>query len=355
LKILAPASSPEEVSGLVKAGAQEVYCGVLSDEWCRAYTNIASINRVERRMGNLADYSVLEELVQEAHRGGARVNLTLNALFSAPQYPLLERELDCALQCGVDALIVADPGMLLFLNKLGVTQEIHVSTGGTVFNSETALFFQELGASRIILPRGLTSEEIAPFKERAPGLEFEVFVLNGGCMFTDGFCTFHHGLKDRDASRRATQSTVGKTALDLIYRLPTRAQQAVMDRIVPLVSDNACGLKYDVQNMGRGPSNPQEDRRAIRRIKSMTRLVWSKSRVCGACEMERFHHSGIHALKIVGRTFPGSSKVQDVRFIAAVREVLAGESLEHGAFVQRVKRLFLEIYGVPCGECCYYP
>ena len=355
LKILAPANAPGEVSGLLKAGADELYCGVLSPEWYRAYTNIASINRVERRMGNLPDYSALKELVQEAHGGGSRVNLTLNALFTAPQYDLLERELDAALQCGVDALIVADPGLVLFLNRLGVQKEIHISTGGTVFNSETALFFQELGARRIILPRGLSAAELASFKARAPSLEFEVFVLNGGCMFTDGFCTFHHGLKDRHGSQRATQTALGKTALGLIYRLPARVQQAVMDSVVPLVTDNACSLRYSVQDLGRGSSSVMDQERIISRVQNMNRSLWSKSRVCGACEMDRLHQRGIHAVKIVGRTFPGSSKVQDLGFIAAVRDLLAGEPLDHGAFKEQVGRLFSERYGLTCQECCYYP
>ena len=153
MKILSPVSKPEEVIPLAEAGAEEFYMGVLDTAWRKKYTNVGSINRREWSVSNLSSYDDLNKAVSDAHKMGGRVYMTMNALYSAHQYEALLGNLEEIRKTEVDALIVADPGLLLLLKETGWNREIHMSTGATVFNHRTAKFYHEQGAHRIVFPR----------------------------------------------------------------------------------------------------------------------------------------------------------------------------------------------------------
>ncbi|MCK5393081.1 MAG: U32 family peptidase, partial [Candidatus Omnitrophica bacterium] len=160
IKVLAPINRPEEVEQIIKAGADELYCGVLPENWKQRYSNIASPNRREWTSANLSNFGQLREIVKTAHSYGVPVYFAVNAFFTEQQYPLIMSHITEAKAAGVDALIVADIGLMLNIKEANLDINIHISNCGTAFNSETVEFYRDLGASRIVLPRQLMIDEI---------------------------------------------------------------------------------------------------------------------------------------------------------------------------------------------------
>ncbi|MBU1125255.1 MAG: U32 family peptidase, partial [Candidatus Omnitrophica bacterium] len=149
LKILAPFRGKNEIVPLIESGVDEFYCGYLDPEWEVTYSSL----EFERKGGgsNFTDLQELRASVRLAHRKGVPVFVTVNGLYVKAQYPLLLKIIKKLKTLDADGFIVADMGVLLTLRKQGFKEQIHISTGGTVFNSEAARFYKDWGASRIIL------------------------------------------------------------------------------------------------------------------------------------------------------------------------------------------------------------
>ena len=196
MKILAPVNNSREVEPIIRAGADELYCGIIPEDWMQKYGNVASLNRREWKAANLMGFNELERIIFIAHNHNVPVYLTLNALYSNEQYPLLYKQLEQIKNMQLDALIVVDLSLLLSIKNLDVGMDIHISTGATLFNLNTIEFFKEFGVSRIVLPRQLQIEEIRSLTQKYPAIQFEVLILNSGCKNIDGFCTFQHGIKE---------------------------------------------------------------------------------------------------------------------------------------------------------------
>ncbi len=191
MNVLAPVRAPDEVPVLCDAGADEFYCGLTPEFWANRYGD-AWVHRRSPRSAGLAGETALARVVEAA--GARPVFVALNA----PCYPgdaiapLVAFGLRLLDRIGVAGLIVAETELLLALAEAGVAGRVHVSSLATCTNRGTAAFFRELGVARIILPRHLTLEEIG--RVLVPGIEFEVFALNDGCVFEEGLCATTHAL-----------------------------------------------------------------------------------------------------------------------------------------------------------------
>ena len=180
---------------LVKSGADELYCGVLPQEWIERYSLAVQFNRRDAGPANMQTTAQLRDLVDHAHRLGATVQLTLNApTYTDDQVPyvcgLAEEAVD---EIGVDALIVADVGLLTALMDRRPDLRVHISSLAAVHNSQAVHFFCDLGASRIILPRQTRVDEAVAMATAVPEVEIEVFILNDGCIYEEGHCSTIHG------------------------------------------------------------------------------------------------------------------------------------------------------------------
>lgn len=191
MRVLAPVRAPAEVEPLASAGADEFYCGVAPPWWAERCGTAWSSRRDPRAAG-VAGVDELDRIVTLA--GTRPVYVALNAAHYPGQ--ALEGLADFGRELladhGVGALIVADVELLLALAERGLAHRVHVSSLATVTNAAAAGFFRDLGAARIILPRHLTLEEIGAAV--VPGVEFEAFALNDGCVFEEGLCATTHAL-----------------------------------------------------------------------------------------------------------------------------------------------------------------
>ena len=354
MKILSPANSAHEVDAVIAAGAGEIYCGVMPGAWKKAYTNVASPNRREWEVSNMTDFEDLAEAVKRAHSKNVPVFLTLNALYTEGQYPELKHFIEQADACGVDALIIADLGLLLLAKEMGWKRDLHVSTGGTAFNSETIEFYREQGASRVIIPRQNRISEIAHIAESADSLEIETFILNRGCKNIDGFCTFHHGVNEVRIPlwwRLPKKLHLDYYLLNWMKRLPV----SLRDRIAhsPIFgSVGACFLSYEVDVTSTTAS--ERERTTLHDNLRRNYNLFTGLDTCGACALWDMHRAGVDSLKIVGRSNPLEKKVRDVSFLAdCIAKVDQFESKQE--FVAFVKRCYRKTYGFSCDQWCYFP
>jgi collagenase-like PrtC family protease len=320
MKLLSPVDKIEEVEKLIQAGADEFYCGLLTSDWHNKYIAGA----INRRPGGGANFTTFDELqtcVSLAHSHAVPVFLTLNEHYYTPkQYPFILDYVARVVSIGVDALLVADLALLLTLKQMNINTRIIISTGGNAFNSETVRFYQDLGASRIILPRHLTLEEINALRNNVSDIELETFILNSRCPNVDGFCTFQHGLADQS--------------------------------IKPLY-ENACMLPYDI-------SVTIQDDIEQGQISWKRQHIWQTVHVddypCGACALYELDRMNIASVKIVGRGNPTARKIADIIFIRSLLDSLENEKPTQKQFHRMAQKLYRETYNRPCRVyMCYYP
>lgn len=355
IRILSPVLNAREAVAVIEAGAKELYCGVMPGAWKKTYSNVASLNRREWASANMNSLEDVRAVTDAAHRLGTPVFLTLNALYTEKQYPEVRQVVQGAASCGIDALIIADLGLLLSVRDMGWQGAIHVSTGGTTFNDEAIAFYRSLGAERVILPRHNRVTEIAAMAARHKDVELETFVMNSGCMNIDGFCTHHHGIRELT---RPVWWNIPKMlhadhhVLRWLKRLPSWLRPR-MSRLLSRTADSSCLLAYDVDVTSAGAS-PEETRRVQATLRNSFG-VFTGFDTCGACSLWEFDRAGITSVKIVGRNNPVEKKVRDVRFLRDCLERLADPALTRDAYAEFARERYRHTYGFPCDRWCYFP
>lgn len=148
----------------------------------------------------------LAEAVRLAHAAGATVHLTLNTVMTDTDTDDLPAFLERIDALGVDALIVADLGALALARCHAPHAELHVSTQASVMSAAAAEAYARLGATRIVLAREMTLEQIRELRQRlTPEVELEVFAHGSLCMAYSGRCLLSAELMGagRSASRGA--------------------------------------------------------------------------------------------------------------------------------------------------------
>jgi putative protease len=186
-EILAPAGTEEAFAAALASGADAVFFGLSEGFNARARSTAFNLEG-------------LPALVRRAHRANAKVYLTVNTLVFEHELDALERFLRGAVASGVDALIVQDPATAFIARRLSPEIRLHASTQMTISSAEGALFAATLGISRVVLPRELSTREIAAFTRESP-LECEVFVHGALCMSWSGQCLTSEAFSERSANR----------------------------------------------------------------------------------------------------------------------------------------------------------
>jgi collagenase-like PrtC family protease len=326
LKLLSPLDNPEEVESLIEAGAGEFYCGVLEETWYKPYP-VISINRRPAGKGHFPNFEELKKAVHCSHRHNVPVFFTINEhYYTHKQLPLVKNYIKKAVDAGVNALIISDYGLLTALPELTSQLDIHISTGGTVFNWRTASFYQEMGASRITFPRHLTLKEIKKIGKNLFGLETTAFIFNSRCINVDGFCTFQHGLSGK------------KT---------------------PLFYKNACMLPYEISPV---PLTPAARKQKITNDSPLItrQRVWETIHLddypCGACALYEFKKMKLTSLKIVGRGNTTERKKTDISFFQTLLDYLYKKKPSKVEFRDFSQKLYSKTYKRSCRSfMCHYP
>ena len=187
LELLAPARNADIGIAAIDCGADAVYIagpsfGARQD----AGNSIEDIRR-------LCDY---------AHKFGVRIFLTLNTILYNSELPEAERLLREAAEAGVDAVIAQDLAVFEILRSAQNDMEAHASTQCAIRTPEQARFYESLGASRIVLERQLSLDQIRAIRE-AVSCEIEFFVHGALCVCYSGQCYMSEAVAGRSANRGA--------------------------------------------------------------------------------------------------------------------------------------------------------
>lgn len=188
MELLAPAGNYEKFLTALHFGADAVYLAG---------------NRFGLRAfaGNFSDEEI-KKAVALAHSLKKKVYVTLNIIAHDADFEgLKDYLLFLQNEAKVDAVIVADIGIMQFVRINAPLLDIHLSTQANIINSYSANFFAELGVKRLILARELSLEEIRNIRKNlSPKVEIEVFVHGAMCMAYSGRCLLSNYLSGRDSN-----------------------------------------------------------------------------------------------------------------------------------------------------------
>ena len=168
-ELLCPAGDIERLKAAVDFGADAVY---LAGEEFGMRTAAKNFSQEDLKKG-----------VEYAHSHGVMVHVTCNTIPHNDEIARLPAHLEMLADANVDAIIASDLGTINLVKKYAPKQQLHISVQSGIVNYETAIFFADLGADRIVLARELPLEEIAEIRAKTPKtLELEAFVHGAMCV-----------------------------------------------------------------------------------------------------------------------------------------------------------------------------
>ncbi|MGM9607223.1 MAG: U32 family peptidase [Oscillospiraceae bacterium] len=277
-ELLAPAGDFERLRMAVAYGADAVYLAG-GDFGMRAFA------------GNFTPEE-LGQAVALCHDKGVAVHVTCNTLPRNGEVARLPEFLERLEELRVDAAIVADLGVFRLAQKYAPHVKLHMSTQAGVANYESARMWYELGASRVILARELSLDEVRELRAKTPaGLEVETFVHGAMCVSYSGRCVLSNYMTGRDAQRGACAQ-------------PCRYKYALMEEKRP-------GEYFPVEEDGKGA------------------YIFSSRDMCMIDHIPALMEAGVNSLKIEGRAKSAYyAAVTTNAYRHAIDAAAAGETLD---------------------------
>ena len=186
-ELLVPASSLEVLKVAVMYGADAVYIG-------------GEMYGLRAKAKNFSMEDMAEG-IRFAHEYGKRVFVTANITAHNRDLEGVRKYFRELHKIGPDALIISDPGVFTIAREVCPEIEVHISTQSNNVNYETYLFWQRLGAKRVVSARELSIKEIAEIRANIPDdLEIETFVHGAMCISYSGRCLLSNYFTGRDAN-----------------------------------------------------------------------------------------------------------------------------------------------------------
>ncbi len=186
LELLAPSGDLERLKIALLYGADAVYIG----------------GQNYSLRANALNFSLddIKEAVLFAHKLGKRVYVTVNIVFHDKDLDGLKEYLIELDKLNVDAIIVSDVVCMQMWKDLNLKMELHVSTQASSLNYEAVKFYKELGATRVVLAREASKEEIKRIKDET-GIDIECFAHGAMCTSISGRCVLSNYATLRDSNR----------------------------------------------------------------------------------------------------------------------------------------------------------
>jgi len=176
LDLICPAGSLPALKAAVDHGADGVYLGLRDNTNAR---NFAGLNFDER---------ALKDGLRYAHAKGVKVLLALNTYPQPASLPRWKQALDTAAEQGVDAVILADAGLMAYAVKTHPGLRLHLSVQGSATSYEAVNFYRErFGIQRAVLPRVLSLAQVEAVIAHTE-VEIELFGYGGLCVMVEGRC-----------------------------------------------------------------------------------------------------------------------------------------------------------------------
>jgi putative protease len=189
-ELLAPAGNLHNLRYALAYGADAVYAGV------PRYS-------LRVRNNDFNDVANLAAGIAHTHAAGKAFFLTVNLLPHNAKVATCLDDLAEAVALGPDALIMADPGLIMLVRERWPELPIHLSVQANTVNWAAVKFWQSVGVRRVILSRELSLDEVEEVRQRCPDMELEVFVHGALCIAYSGRCLLSGYFNHRDANQGA--------------------------------------------------------------------------------------------------------------------------------------------------------
>lgn len=236
----------------------------------------------------------IAESIAEAHAQGKKFFLASNISPHNEKVKTYIKDLAPIIEAGPDAIIMADPGLIMMVRERWPDQEIHLSVQSNVVNYATVKFWKQFGVSRIILSRELSLRELENMREECQDIELEVFVHGALCMAYSGRCLLSGYINHRDANQ-GTCTNACRWQYDV--KEVTEDDWGNTTPVQPTLGEGAPTDKtFVIQEHGKTNREMivQEDEHG-------THILNSKD-LRAIHHVEKFIQMGIDCLKIEGRT-----------------------------------------------------
>ena len=249
MELLAPAGNFEKLVTAVHFGADAVY--------------FAGKKLGLRAFAGNFDEEEIKKAMTYLHERGKKGYVTLNIVANDSDFEEIDEYLSLLIEAKVDGVIVSDLGLISYIRQHFPTLNVHVSTQANVNNTNSALVYANMGATRIVLAREMNIEQIRAMHDRlGDSVEFEAFVHGAMCISYSGRCLLSNYLTGRESNRGACVQ--------------------------------ACRWKYYIREESRNDEYPiEEDERG-------TYILNSKD-MCLIDHLDKLKEAGICSLKIEGR------------------------------------------------------
>ena len=185
-ELLLPAGSLVKLKTAILYGADAVYAGT-PDMSLRTQSKFS-----------LED---IKEGIDFAHSHGKKIYLTLNLYTHNSDVAKLPHFIDTLRELKPDGVLVADPGVFLYLKEHAPELKRFVSTQANICSYQTVKFWQSLGADLCVLGREVSYEEMKEIRQKCPDMALETFIHGAMCMSYSGRCLISNFLADRSANQ----------------------------------------------------------------------------------------------------------------------------------------------------------
>lgn len=186
-ELLMPAGTLEHLEYAYNFGADAVYAGQ------PRYSLRARNNEFK-----------LEQLclgIAKAKSRGKKFYIASNIIPHNSKVKTYLKDMDMVIAAKPDALIMADPGLIMMVREKYPEVDIHLSVQANTVNYAAVKFWQKIGLRRIILSRELSLDEIEEIRQECPDMELEVFVHGALCIAYSGRCLLSGYFNHRDPNQ----------------------------------------------------------------------------------------------------------------------------------------------------------
>ena len=274
-ELLLPAGSLNKLKTALLYGADAVYAGT-PDLSLRTQSSFS-----------------LEELVEGvrfAHQLGKKIYLTLNLFTHNRDVERLPQFIETVRTVQPDGLIVADPGVFMFVKQHAPELELHISTQSNVASWLTVDYWHKQGASLCVLAREVAFDELAEIRHRCPDIKLEVFVHGAMCMTYSGRCLLSNFLAERGANQgNCANSCRWK------YKLKVRRRDGSL-QTVEIDEQNRDAFEFFLEEEFRGGQlfPIEEDAHGS--------YILNSKDLCLMPELDHYLQLGIDSFKVEGRS-----------------------------------------------------
>ena len=187
-ELLAPAGTLNNLTYALAYGADAVYAGM-------PRYSLRTRNNNFHLMPNLAAG------IEQVHKSGQKFFLACNVLPHNSKIKTFMADITEVIEMGPDALIMADPGLIMMVRERWPEMPIHLSVQANTMNYAGVKFWQQLGLKRVILSRELSLDQVEEIRQQCPEMELEVFVHGALCIAYSGRCLLSGYFNHRDPNQ----------------------------------------------------------------------------------------------------------------------------------------------------------